>query len=728
MDSLTEPEPLVANGQPIRFTSFLVKVASRCNIKCDYCYMYEHQDQGWRDQPHVMSAETRRRVAGRLGEYAIATGLDRMLVIFHGGEPLLAGASTLAAFAEDIRSGLPDSTKVDFSVQTNGVLLDDRAVRVLGSAEIAVSLSLDGPQHANDRHRLAASGDSTFPAVVEAMKRLEQRPDIFAGVIAVIDPAVAPEDVLGYFATRSLPALDLLLPDANHQRPPEGRGAEPDRYRDWLIEAFDLWYDRYPHLAVRTFDALLAAVAGLPGGTDAFGFGDVSLLTIETDGSYHDLDVLKITQAGQTALGADVIAMSIADVADSPKLTAHRRLLTRHGLSRECRACPVADVCGGGSVPHRYADNGFDNPTVYCAEMLALIQHVQHRMASTVSEQRDGRVARGAADRIDIGAFEQATTAMAVVDRLMSDWRRAASADIRALVAHHLAVDASTTETRTALQVLADADDDRLARVAVRPSVVLWTRVGASERSGTALRRLDGTPVRFDPAYAITVARMMDEPSDAPVPVHRDDPWLRVPFTDPIAFADETEAARGRHLVAEAIALITEYDPALAAEIRLISPEIQFVRDISAHPDKVVSFSDDVVPGALYLGLGSRAGGVDVYDLADSLIHEHRHQKLYLLSREAELVAADRPLVASPWREEPRPPSGLLHAAWVFVELLRFWRYVDQHAGPDVRARAASQIATTEDRLAQAWETLADCQLTPAGRHLTALLEQRSRP
>jgi uncharacterized protein len=160
---------------------------------------------------------------------------------------------------------------------------------------------------------------------------------------------------------------------------------------------------------------------------------------------------------------------------------------------------------------------------------------------------------------------------------------------------------------------------------------------------------------------------------------------------------------------------------------RLVSPEIQFVRDISAHPDKVVSFSDDVVPGALYLGLGSRTGGVDVYDLADSLVHEHRHQKLYLLSREVELVAVDRPFVASPWREEPRPPSGLLHAAWVFVELLRFWRYVDQHAAAEIRARAASQIATIEERLAQAWQTLATCQLTPAGRQLTVLLQRRSQ-
>jgi uncharacterized protein len=29
---------------------FIVKVHSRCDLSCDYCYMYEMADQSWRDQ------------------------------------------------------------------------------------------------------------------------------------------------------------------------------------------------------------------------------------------------------------------------------------------------------------------------------------------------------------------------------------------------------------------------------------------------------------------------------------------------------------------------------------------------------------------------------------------------------------------------------------------------------------------------------------------------------
>src|SRR3546814_2339556 len=66
---------------------------------------------------------------------------------------------------------------------------------------------------------------------------------------------------------------------------------------------------------------------------------------------------------------------------------------------------------------------------------------------------------------------------------------------------------------------------------------------------------------------------------------------------------------------------------------------IQFIRDPLAHPDKIVSFSDNSVPGALYVSVLQGDDPIDAYDLADSLLHEHRHQKLYLLERLAPTVA-----------------------------------------------------------------------------------------
>src|SRR3546814_5358151 len=115
-------------------------------------------------------------------------------------------------------------------------------------------------------------------------------------------------------------------PAAPAVRPPPGRAAAPDLYENWQRQAFDLWLDRYPNLPVRTFEALLDAVAGLPSTTDAFGLGDVSLISVETDGSYHDLDVLKVTRAGATKNGGTVHATTIAAIAGLEPIAIHRHL------------------------------------------------------------------------------------------------------------------------------------------------------------------------------------------------------------------------------------------------------------------------------------------------------------------------------------------------------------------------------------------------------------------
>jgi uncharacterized protein len=55
-------------------------------------------------------------------------------------------------------------------------------------------------------------------------------------------------------------------------------------------------------------------------------------------------------------------------------------------LAAECRTCPVGAICGGGLRAHRYrADNLFDNPSVYCADLLKLITHIKDRVRADLA-------------------------------------------------------------------------------------------------------------------------------------------------------------------------------------------------------------------------------------------------------------------------------------------------------------------------------------------------------
>jgi uncharacterized protein len=206
--------------------------------------------------------------------------------------------------------------------------------------------------------------------------------------------------------------------------------------------------------------------------------------------------------------------------------------------------------------------------------------------------------------------------------------------------------------------------------------------------------------------------------------LHERNRWLELPFGKRIAFEDEAGGKSGAELTRRAFEIIEAWRPSLAREIRLLDPDVQFIRDLDAHPDKAVSFSDNTTPGALYLCIRVSGGFIDPFLLADSLIHEHRHQKLYLLQREVRLVEEDKPLVPSPWREDLRPPSGLFHAVFVFVHLSEYWLHLAEHGvTAELRMRSRDELTIIRERIERALSTLKSTRLTPYGRELVDCLE-----
>jgi uncharacterized protein len=696
-------------------------------LKCDYCYVYEHSDQSWRDQPAVMSDRTRRRLAERISEYARQEGLANLIIVFHGGEPLLAGAERIVETARWVKEAVPPSTKVHFSIQTNGTLLTEEAIDCLASESISISLSIDGPQRANDVHRLDFQGHSSYAKALQALEQLERRPDIYVGLIAVIDPNISADELFEFFAPRLPPRLDFLLPDANHERLPPGREQKPGLYKDWLLNAFDVWFDKYPQVPVRLFDAILNSVAGIPSDTDAFGLGDVSLLSIETDGTYHDLDVLKITKQGATALGLNLESHSIIEAARSPQILEHRKLLQVAGLSDKCQICPEQEVCGGGSVPHRYSRQGFRNPTVYCEEMLGLIAHARKRMKETLQEESTGKppvFITQRAEPLDLISWERPETSRPTVQSLLDNWASTARHDFNWVLDHIARQDESL---RSDVDLLREAPSELMDPIVVQPSVISWTTVMTQSFRNVVVRSIDGDPMRPDPYYVKSILGQL-HCSIEPYPrIHREDLWLRLPFGKRIVFEEGPVVTQGIELTGKAFHIIESWRPALMDEIRMLVPDIQFIRDLSAHPDKAVSFSDNSTPGAVHAAILVGGGLIDPYILADSIIHEHRHQKLYLLQREVPLVEVDRPLVSSPWREDPRPPSGLFHAVFVFVHLSEFWEHLALDGDVTIRDRAKGEAALIRDRVERGFHTLRETRLTTRGSELVDILENTFR-
>ena len=700
-----------AEGPPI-ISCFLVKIASRCNLNCDYCYVYQHADQNWKKLPPILSAENVELLANRIAEYFQEFQIPKAAVVFHGGEPLLAGAKKIVEAAEIIRAKVPETTDIDFCLQTNGVLLNEKNLSLLVQYDISISLSLDGPKAINDLHRLKHNGKSSFEKVSQALNRLKEHPKHFSGVISVIDPLTDPEMVLEYFSKTDVPSLDFLLPDANYEAPPKYRDQNPAIYKDWLLKAFDLWFEKYSHMKVRFFDMLLNSLVGLPSETDSFGFGDVSLLSIETDGSYHDLDVLKITNEQATTLQLNLKNSSVLEAASSPKIAEHRRLTRKEGLSSTCQQCEVVDVCGGGAIPHRYSKTGFKNPTIYCDEMFTLIQHAKNKLKDQLEKEKLNSRAQTLVFAID---FNQAKTSVSITQELLEDYREQNLKDFLIFLDG-----IQDSKYNSVISDIKNADQERLKLVCSFASVKFWLQIMQNPEQSQFYMMNKGKHLEADLSYLHQISHLVMNTSYNHY--QRSDYWLRAPF-DHVIFESATVFKEAEQLIEQAFNLIKAYDQDLYNEIYLICTDFQFVRDLDRASRLIISFSDNVLLGCIYISLYQGDQWISVEQLADSIIHEYRHQKLYLLEKFYTIVVKNDLMVYSPWPKALRTPQSLFHAVFVFHELLQFWKWVAKTYANE-HQKALNEIASISDKMQQGVNTLKTCSLTELGSNFIRIFEK----
>ncbi|MEU6755166.1 FxsB family cyclophane-forming radical SAM/SPASM peptide maturase [Streptomyces sp. NPDC046685] len=359
------------------FRSFILKVANRCNIDCDYCYVFNSADQAWRHLPARMSADVARAAGLRIGEHAGLHCLRSVHVVLHGGEPLLAGPRHMADLLGAVREGVPPGVAVRFELQTNGTLLTEPWLDLFERYEVVVGVSLDGPPTANDRHRLTHSSRSSATSAVRGIELLRSRPHLFAGLLAVVDLANDPVEVHDYLASFEPPVIDFGLPHATYDEPPHRDDPSVPEYGVWMSRVYDAWLARPDQRhSVRMLEDIVALSSGVHGSVESLGLAPPTSIVIESDGTIEGVDTLRSVEEGASRLGLDVFSQPFDEVLHHPKLL--YRQDGKAALADQCQSCPLVEVCGGGYLPHRFStDGGYRNPSVYCADLEYLIRQVQ---------------------------------------------------------------------------------------------------------------------------------------------------------------------------------------------------------------------------------------------------------------------------------------------------------------------------------------------------------------
>jgi uncharacterized protein len=701
----------------------VLKVHSRCDLACDHCYVYEHADQSWRQKPRAISSATAEMAARRIAEHAATHELPCVHVIVHGGEPLLLGYDRMRQVLTALDAWITPTSRLDLRVHTNGVLLDERWCALFDEYGVRVGVSLDGDRAANDRHRRFPTGKSSHLQVRQAISLLREprHRHLYAGILCTIDLANDPISVYEALIAESPPHLDLLLPHATWDTPPFRPTHQADPYADWLSRVYQRWNSDGRPVPIRLFDSLISLARGGRSLTEAVGLDAVDLLVIETDGSWEQADSLKVAYESAPATGLNVYEHPVDEVTRQPGFAARQGGLST--VSGTCRSCPVVHICGGGLYAHRYSSRqGFDNPSVYCGDLKALIGRVTADVlepAALPGPQAIHSLSAKAFDSLAAGPGSvEAVTSLAEMRLSQTRSLVAAVADgddgrkgnrlreaarqgwallcrldaeqpgaVREIFLHPFTYAWAIRCLLPPPAAEPDLDRAHLAGVAAAAAVLAGATVTLPlpVRAGWAhVPTVGAAQVRAGSASTVTVSVssgqvVVDGDDGIWHPARRlDGPGQRIQLEDLDPFRDCQTWTVADRLCAEGwqswqrsldgtgsrLALdLPAYARAIGAGLRTVVP-------LRGDPGRQRSSSASQAFGAVAVALPGLPADLDAL-----LVHEFQHVKLHALMDLRTLIdPGDRRRLKVPWRDSPRPLGGVMHGVYAHLALAHLCR------------------------------------------------------
>ena len=148
--------PLVLAEKPY-LTAMELNLTFNCNLACEYCFVR-------RKSHERMSAATAKQAIDLLLDQAAVPSVAITLI---GGEPLLELALIEQVVPPAMEAARKRNRYINWAITTNGILIDEDALKFFARYQIHVLLSIDGGPESHDRYRLTKSGEGTWQKIVD---------------------------------------------------------------------------------------------------------------------------------------------------------------------------------------------------------------------------------------------------------------------------------------------------------------------------------------------------------------------------------------------------------------------------------------------------------------------------------------------------------------------------------------------------------------------------------
>jgi uncharacterized protein len=328
-------------------------------MRCKYCYYLDKAALYDYSQPQMDERLLERYIRANI------EGNNSPVIAFawHGGEPLLAGKEFFRK-AVALQQKYAEGKTVENSIQTNGLLVDDEWCQIFRDNNFLVGVSIDGPEHIHDAHRLDAGGNPTFARVMKGIERLYRNRVEYNTLTTVnIHSEGRGAEVYNFLRQISvfmqfLPVAELLC-DGRVQSP-EAQGADvaswsvsAEGFGRFMCDIFDIWVTKdVGRRYVQLFDATLALMVGVQPSVCSLCETCGSGLTVEHNGDVYCCDHFVYPEYKIGNIHTDRLA-DLAYCDRQFEFGVAKRAL----LPRECRHCKFYNLCHGECPKHRFIND-----------------------------------------------------------------------------------------------------------------------------------------------------------------------------------------------------------------------------------------------------------------------------------------------------------------------------------------------------------------------------------
>ncbi len=356
--------PILSQGESStpRIHSLLIKPASAvCNLDCSYCFYLDREADPYSSLPaRRMTEETLERLVDTYLFYSYPNSA----FAFQGGEPTLAGPAFFEKLVALQQQFGRDGQSVCNSMQTNGVLLDDRWCELFKGYNWLIGVSIDGPEPVHDLYRVDKGGAGTWRKVMRGVEHLKKHGVEF-NVLCVVSQANVGKaaEIYKFFRGQGIDYLQYIpLSEFDGLGQPLPFTITAQQYGRFLCDTFDLWWPERRKVRIRYFDNIAEALAGQKPGACTLHETCDSYVVVEYNGDVYPCDFFVETAWKLGNINFD----SWSEI--SRRQRSYQFAAKKTILHPECQVCEYQAICHGGCPKHRHDPRRrFDDLDYFCA-------------------------------------------------------------------------------------------------------------------------------------------------------------------------------------------------------------------------------------------------------------------------------------------------------------------------------------------------------------------------